>query len=101
MWDNVISHWERMAACVSSAGMREEGHGPEACAFCLKYNNEVTERAQENCVGCPIFEDTGKPYCQDTPYTDFATTLKYQTAVPRYEALTELDYLKRLREKTL
>ena len=35
------------------------------CPLCQKYN--VGEREDE-CKGCPIYEVTGKRYCEDTPY---------------------------------
>lgn len=58
---NTILHWQRILN-------HEEPATRHNCPLCQKYNNG----SEDNCVGCPIYEITGKPYCVDTPFTMLA-----------------------------
>ena len=42
--------------------------GPDDCPLCHLFNNEKL------CVGCPVYEKTGKSGCEGTPY-DMASAL--------------------------
>lgn len=62
-----IAHHER-----AYANPLEEELGPENCHLCQLFfrdlNRDHTQEKDPNCVGCPIFESTGKRYCESTPY---------------------------------
>ena len=56
-----IQHWE------TNVERARKGQEPDvsvgACALCnLHY--------RLSCRGCPVYEDTGRPLCEDTPYND-------------------------------
>jgi len=40
--------------------------GPRACSWCLLFNS--MQRRSDDCKGCPIYERTGRQYCEGTPY---------------------------------
>ena len=42
----------------------EADKGPENCALCNEF-------LAKDCVGCPVFERTGEPLCNGTPYEHF------------------------------
>ena len=44
--------------------------GVSDCPLCALFHNARTP-VWSRCVGCPISADTGEPYCQGTPYTDW------------------------------
>lgn len=41
--------------------------GCSDCPLCLKYHEAMSE-GTTSCKDCPIGKDTGKMYCQGTPY---------------------------------
>lgn len=41
--------------------------GINSCGLCQRYYDK-------NCLGCPVAESTGHPYCENTPYTKFSHT---------------------------
>jgi hypothetical protein len=54
-----INHYQRI--------LNNEEHVSRLnCPLCQKYNTNGND-----CVGCPIYEITGKQYCEDTPYAKF------------------------------
>lgn len=61
-----IEHWRRMAT-----GKANPGEAPirDCCALCDLFNND-TQFILEQCVGCPVFERTGRQGCAGTPYED-------------------------------
>lgn len=42
------------------------------------------------CLGCPIYEHTGRTGCEGTPYDDFFLTDKYHAASKEVDFLSEL-----------
>lgn len=57
-----IAKWERNA----EAKMPDEFLiGGDDCPLCVMFNNEDDF---PGCRGCPVFEKTGRLYCNDTPY---------------------------------
>jgi hypothetical protein len=88
--DKSILKWEHI---VNGTGF---DLGIHDCPLCKEYHIE-------NCIGCPIKELTGTPYCQETPYTHWCRlTRKYGSYVVRnsemLDAATDmLNYLKGLR----
>lgn len=42
--------------------------GPTSCPLCLMFNPEAAPVSPLLCVGCPVYEHTGKQYCEKTPY---------------------------------
>lgn len=65
-----IEHWKRMVAAVKKDGfegldkIKEYPTGSD-CACCKAFFDTDKD---EPCSGCPIFEKTGKGYCENTPY---------------------------------
>lgn len=64
--------------------------GWENCALCEKY---FPSGCSDPCKGCPIFEKTGKHFCDGTPYE------KYQITADEDIAKEEVEFLKSLRKK--
>lgn len=87
-----IKKWEEI---VAGTGVDLGYNNCPLCAEFLKKNN-VNE---ENCVGCPVRERTGKTYCSDTPYDDWSDTPydDWSECRARKYAQAELDFLKSLR----
>ena len=85
-----IEHWERLAN-----GTRKEGETiyGEDCALCaLFYTGE------EDCVGCPVAEQTGKPECHGTPWLQAMDALRkgYGSDEFKAAARVQLEFLKSL-----
>lgn len=89
-----ISRWEKKAQ-----GLEIHETGMQTCPLCgLFIKNE--------CMGCPIYEDTKVPYCVYTPYEDYhrhvwTSDATSDTFVPITKELAqrEVSYLKSLLEK--
>jgi len=56
-----IYHWEMILLG------REVSNGRENCPLCKVFYGNA------ECRECPIAIHTGKPYCRNTPYTDFSS----------------------------
>jgi hypothetical protein len=95
-----IAHWGRMAA-----GEQKSGEVPSwlHCALCDLFIGE-------RCVGCPVFNITGKTYCKGTPYIKasaiffdkgerFSPSFK-QMAKKEHEFLTKLLPKKQTNKQT-
>lgn len=94
-----IKKWE---AIVEGTGADQ---GPHNCPLCQMFFNNV------DCEGCPVREATGKPVCNDTPYTLFSKPRKHDAtceynvhcqpctcAYGKEHAQAEVDFLKSLRD---
>ena len=57
-----IAHHERLRD-----GVQGERTGPEGCSLCNLFNTEEMSQLQ-CCIGCPVYERTGKRFCEETPY---------------------------------
>lgn len=81
------------------------------CPLCQVYDIN-----DNDCVGCPIFEDTGQRNCEDTPYDDWwqyaydnimgyghATSETNNTIDAKYIELAtvELNFLKRIQSELI
>ena len=88
----------------------QHGHavdlGPGNCSLCVFYHRYDAKRNVLTCVGCPIFEQTGRHGCDDTPYSAWAwcrvyDTIPYASLTPAYLALAKAEhtYLIALLEK--
>lgn len=55
-----INHYQRIL-------YNEEPATRLNCPLCQKYNDGERE---DNCKGCPIYEVTGKQYCENTPFKE-------------------------------
>jgi hypothetical protein len=53
-----------------------------SCACCEIWNNRRLTEAGRECIGCPIYDFTGKTFCIDTPYhkASEANTAMYAAA---------------------
>ena len=76
--------------------------GYENCPLCKIFQANYEKK---NCNGCPVAERTGKPYCRDTPYDDWAdaedaiggiNNNKATTEELKLAAKAELDFLRSL-----
>lgn len=106
-----IKHWEDNAV----ASFSKISLSSSSCALCHKFRfaqYSDDDDAQENdCIGCPIFEKTGEPYCDNSPYMQ-AAVAKSLWNQARYAVMSEIatrerfraaartmvDFLKSLRE---
>lgn len=85
-----IEHWEKNVNDPDNATL-----GLKHCSLCVTFFYHKTQ--VERCIGCPVHEKTGKPYCANTPYT-VAAELEGRDGFVE-AAQEELDYLKSLLPK--
>lgn len=100
--DGSISKWFKI---VNGTG---EDNGADDCPLCHLFNGRINDRSY-NCNGCPIREDTGKDFCDNTPYVqwDRAYYESLDNDQGGYDhtpqsfnaALGMYDYLVKLKEK--
>lgn len=98
MLQKSIEHWERNAA------EKPEDASTRAadCALCGVFNNSYT--AENDCLGCPVYEKTGETFCEGSPYPRADTALRIWRRFPnslrekewREAARDELEFLKSL-----
>ena len=111
-FDKSIEHWERLA---NGTSYPSEGIGSNDCSICEIYCYQIGA----TCLGCPIFKDTGRILCKNTPHNEVAVVrqrlyiieknirnnhLDIMLAVKTNEefkgaAKKELDYLISLKKK--
>lgn len=70
--------------------------GTTTCALCLNFNAKAWSSQGEDCEGCPVAEATGKPFCDDTPYTRLEE--EEDSIIPLHIAKEELTFLQGLRQ---
>ena len=92
--DESIAHWERLLDCKTPDELEAEGYGEKACALC---------QAHKDCKECPVYKDTGRTICDDTPYRDaYFEITNYiegdRLDAPRDEIWAELNYLRGLKD---
>jgi len=81
-WDISIAKWRYLS--------EHEAHplygdgGSLTCGLCMLF-------IRKDCVGCPIFKDTGRPACANTPYINYEGDMD--------TARAELEYLLALRAR--
>jgi hypothetical protein len=70
-----------------------EDHGENNCPLCQMFNT-----SSNDCVGCPVFEATGEPFCKDTPYMEWLQfdTDRAKTESQIQTARAELAFLQSL-----
>jgi len=104
----VIKHWQRLLACTTADDVEVEGYHDWSCAYCRQY-------LDNDCQGCPIFEDTGQEGCHGTPYylafeklrawqkseydISSGNSREHEVPFPKIEIQAELDYLIDLTER--
>ena len=89
-----ITKWETLIVTGEEAGAID-------CPLCIMFNNERTERLEKDCIGCPVFEKTGKKFCTGTPYGRHAAVPYFglggeYDAQRRRHALSEMRFLRSL-----
>lgn len=57
-----IAKWEGIA---NGTGIDRGGTN---CALCLVFHPGCRSDGEDNCVGCPVRNRTGRDYCKGTPY---------------------------------
>jgi hypothetical protein len=87
-----IKHWEdNVAAEVGDGSTRWQD-----CKLCLLFN-PYEEEGPENCRGCPVMAQTGKRYCEDSPYHEAWTANVFKDETRwKAAALAELNFLRSL-----
>ena len=60
-----IAHHKRNLAAENPEDVKI---GPSHCALCELYNNYQNECLYNECLNCPVYENTGEIFCKDTPY---------------------------------
>lgn len=73
-----IYKWERIA---DGSGIDQ---GTKNCALCKKFYDN-------HCRGCPVRENTGKKFCDDTPYCKWAR-LKIEADDFKWNATTKAQF---------
>jgi len=96
-----IVKWEQLLAGVDRRDV-------PYCRLCEIYNTEETPTNAKgegwDCNGCPIYEDTGRIYCEGTPYADWwnyitdveAGRIERIDMIYKTLILNELSYLRKL-----
>ena len=97
-----IKHWELITL--------DPGNftdiGPHQCALCHLFNTHAFPELRDGrdsfmtCVGCPVYEKTGRVFCSGSPYDDYAKEFDDAPAADRalkYYARAEVEFLKSLR----
>lgn len=60
-----IEHWKRVVTSPET-----EPINSKSCALCQIFLVPSRHKEVTDCIGCPVFEKTGKQYCRGTPYQD-------------------------------
>lgn len=68
-----IKHWEENAA-VHPFNFASSHISRVKCTLCSLYNNVMTP-PDDRCRGCPVFWETGRKYCDGTPYENVAKAM--------------------------
>ena len=84
-----IEKWQKIVS-----GMRRD-EGSSNCPLCREFLHT------HDCVGCPVFESTGRVLCRDTPYGpyDKVGAADYGSPYGKALAIAELEFLKTLLPK--
>jgi hypothetical protein len=69
--DASILHWEQNAAAEKPG---DASCSADDCALCDLVNLGVV--AHTTCIGCPVFEKTGRKLCDGTPYAGASVAWK-------------------------
>ena len=86
---------EKWKANENITNMSEAKTGPSDCPLCALYHYN-----EPNCVGCPVYERMGEPWCRDTPYTEAERLCYYGTVADfKVAARKEREFLESLREE--
>lgn len=91
--DSIIK-WERMAIAIDN-GRNYEGPSASNCPLCKLYNETFNA---ETCQQCPIYLETGKEFCEGTPFTKFQSTIC--TADKYRHALKEIKLLRKIKNNS-
>ncbi|ANV26850.1 hypothetical protein [Agrobacterium pusense] len=60
-----IRHWQEITEVTA---YNQVNIGPDDCALCQLFNIHDEDNEDQNCIGCPVRDATGKRYCKDSPY---------------------------------
>lgn len=69
-----IAKWQKIVLAFELSDQTGEPpvymeRGPSDCPLCIAFRNPCSNH---ECDGCPIAEDTGVPYCADSPYAEWS-----------------------------
>lgn len=105
-YDTLLKSIEKWQRIVDGTGSDK---GVRNCPLCEKYIRSFGSNHPADCIACPVYLDTGKLTCFDTPYYSWmeaGLTMVYsikgayaKTIVQKAMAQCELDYLKDLSER--
>lgn len=60
-----IKHWQELTEVTA---YNQVNIGPDDCALCQLFNIHDDMDEDQNCIGCPVRDVTGKRYCYGSPY---------------------------------
>lgn len=80
-----IEKWEKIVD-----GGRDPGVKGDALCRMFLWNSDT---GKEDCMGCPVREETGQPYCEDTPYEDYRATQALHSRKQRRVLMARLELL--------
>jgi len=81
-----IAKWIAVKQFILDGASFNEG-GLSSCGLCMLHYNGLTERDEDVCMTCPIYNITDLPLCEGTPYTEFWENRTAQNAQK------EIDFL--------
>lgn len=64
-----IKKWKFIVACLTSGKLVRRDGGLATCACCALYYHNYGYEAGRNCLECPVYKGTRRPFCEGTPYT--------------------------------
>jgi len=91
VYNEVLEHWEDILRRAKADLLLPIG--PDDCAWCRLFNS--LKSRSDDCIGCPIYERTGKQYCYGTPY--WAVDDAYDAV--RYASGTKAKLCRAIREQ--
>lgn len=89
-WQTICDYYENGGKKVVYDG------GVNTCSLCAIYL--LPSKDGEDCVGCPVYNKTGEPYCRQTPYAYYygTTAGTKDVALAHKYAKAELKFLQDL-----
>lgn len=88
-----IAKWELMATDDETAIAKGRAI---KCQLCVLFNPPASTQP-DDCVGCPIYAETGQKYCDGTPYNEWADANTDEDYERRQAAAgNEVEFLKSL-----
>jgi len=90
-----INHWERLTNGKEEEGESIDANHCELCGIFLAYEDPCMS---ENWDLCPVYEETGRKFCVDSPYVAAQHEFFRSGKTPEFRRLAgiELEFLRSL-----